>query len=267
MKKLETISLEDVQSVYSGPECQLWELIMGSQIHMGGLQSSQHLANRAGVQPGSCGVDLCCCKGAGMVFLTRFRGANHMTGVDATSQVVDQGKMWIDRLSLSERIEFVQADATDTGLPAGSFDFAWGEDAWCYVSDKSALIAEAARLVRSGGRIAFTDWVEGPTPLSDDEARRFMTFMKFPSFAGIADYSRLLEEHGFRIERAENTGRFESCIALYIAMIEQQLAFDALEIIGFEQGMLEAIRAEMAFAGGLAREGKLAQGLFVATRQ
>ena len=28
--------------------------------------------------------------------------------------------------------------------------------------DKKRLIAEAARLVKPGGTIAFTDWVEGP---------------------------------------------------------------------------------------------------------
>ena len=40
---------------------------------------------------------------------------------------------------------FTLADACDTGLPAGSADFVWGEDAWCYVVDKPKLIAEAAR--------------------------------------------------------------------------------------------------------------------------
>ena len=41
-------------------------------------------------------------------------------------------------------------------------DFVWGEDAWCYVVDKKQLIAEAVRLVKPGGMIAFTDWIEGP---------------------------------------------------------------------------------------------------------
>ena len=32
-----------------------------------------------------------------------------------------------------------------------------------------------------GGVVAFTDWMEGPTPMTADEARRYLTFMKFPS--------------------------------------------------------------------------------------
>jgi hypothetical protein len=43
--------------------------------------------------------------------------------------------------SLHERITFMLADVCETGLPGASFDFVWGEDAWCYVVDKPTLIA------------------------------------------------------------------------------------------------------------------------------
>ena len=62
---------------------------------------------------------------------------------------------------LADRITFTLADVCDTGLPGGQADFVWGEDAWCYVATRRRLIAEAARLVKPGGTIAFTDWVEG----------------------------------------------------------------------------------------------------------
>ena len=40
MKSIEGIGLADMQAVYSGAEGDLWELIMGEQIHIGGFQSS-----------------------------------------------------------------------------------------------------------------------------------------------------------------------------------------------------------------------------------
>ena len=52
MQKIDTIGLSDVQAVYSGPEGDLWELIMGEQIHIGGFQSSMDLANKAGIGQG-----------------------------------------------------------------------------------------------------------------------------------------------------------------------------------------------------------------------
>ncbi len=49
MKKAQGIGLKDVQQVYGGPEGRLWELIMGEQIHIGGLVSSTDLGEKAGM--------------------------------------------------------------------------------------------------------------------------------------------------------------------------------------------------------------------------
>jgi len=59
MQTLTGISLEDVQAVYDGAEGDLWELVMGEQIHIGGFVSSMDLAERAGIGGGMTGVDLC----------------------------------------------------------------------------------------------------------------------------------------------------------------------------------------------------------------
>ena len=67
-------TLEAVRTVYSGAEGELWELLMGQQIHIGGFKASVDLAERAQIGTGQQGVDLCCCNGVGMRFLVRFRG-------------------------------------------------------------------------------------------------------------------------------------------------------------------------------------------------
>ena len=266
MKTAMHIKLTDVQAVYSGAEGCLWELLMGEQIHIGGLQSSTDLAERAGIAAGSRGVDLCCCTGAGMRFLLRFRQAAHMTGVDATRKVLELGRQRAAAEGFADRTAFVEADVCASGLPAGGFDFVWGEDAWCYVGDKAKLIAEAARLVRPGGAIAFTDWLEGPTPMTDDEAKRYLGFMKFPSVLSLADYRALLEARGCQVRVAHDTGRFPKYVPLYLAMIEQQLTYDALKIIGFDTALAGALIGEMRFMQTLAEAGKIIQGLIVAQR-
>src|SRR6516164_1122660 len=107
MQTLRGIGLSDVQAVYDGPEGDLWELVMGEQIHIGGLSSSMELADRAGIAEGSTGVDLCCCNGAGMRFLVRFRNVARMTGVDVTERIVERGRRRTEEEGLSDRIEFV----------------------------------------------------------------------------------------------------------------------------------------------------------------
>ena len=264
MKTIDGIGLTDVQAVYNGPEGVLWELVMGEQIHIGGFASSLDLAEKAQIAGNATGVDLCCCNGAGMRFLLRFANVAMMTGVDAAQTVVDQGIERCEAEGVTDRINFVLADACETTLPDGQADFVWGEDAWCYVEDKPALIAEAARIVKPGGTIAFTDWVEGPVALSDEEAARFLAFMKFPNIQDIEGYRTLLTDNGCEVKLAEDTGRFAPHMDLYLNMLNMQLTYDALKIIGFDMEMMGAMGAEMQFMKTLADEGKIAQGIFIA---
>ncbi|MEW6071970.1 MAG: methyltransferase domain-containing protein [Planctomycetota bacterium] len=267
MKSTTGIGLSEVQAAYDGPEGDLWELVMGEQIHIGGFASSMDLAERAGIAAGTSGIDLCCCNGAGMRFLVRFRGVAAMQGVDATPTVVNRCRARCRAAGLADRIRIRRADASASGLPGARADFVWGEDAWCYVVDKRKLVAEAVRLVKPGGTIAFTDWVEGARPMSTAEAERFLRFMKFPNVEDVPGYAALLARSGAEVRVAEDTGRFPAYIDLYLRMLNEQLTYDALRCIGFDQALMGAMGAEMQFLGELAHAGKIAQGIFVARRQ
>jgi SAM-dependent methyltransferase len=267
MKSIINIGLSEVQAVYSGPEGKLWELIMGEQIHIGGFVSSMALAEKAGIGAGMKGVDLCCCNGAGMRFLVHFRNVDAMHGVDATETVIEQGRRRCRQENLAEKIKFTLADVCEGGLEDSCVDFVWAEDAWCYVADKAKLISEAARIVKPAGTIAFTDWIEGAAKLSDEEAERFLKFMKFPNVQDLDGYQKLLESNGCEVIAAEYTGRFAPYVDLYLNMIGMQLTYDALKIIDFDNDMMEMLSAEMVFMQQLAHAGKIAQGLFVAKKK
>jgi len=266
MKSIKGVGLNEVKAVYDGAEGDLWELLMGQQIHIGGFKSSMDLAERAGIAAGQRGVDLCCCNGAGMRFLVRFRDVASMTGVDAAETVVERGRSRAEAEGLADRIQLQLADVCDTGLPAGEADFVWGEDAWCYVEDKPKLIAEAVRIVKPGGTIAFTDWVEGPAGLSDAEAERYLGFMKFPTLQSIGDYRTLLEKNGCQVLEAEDTGRYAPYVDLYLQMVDMQLTYDALSILGFDADAMGAVAGEFGYLQELAHAGKIAQGRFIARR-
>ena len=201
-----------------------------------------------------------------MRFLVRFRNVDSMHGVDATETVVQRGRERCAEEGLSDRITFTLGDVCDSGLAADSADFVWGEDAWCYVAGKERLIAEAARIVRPGGTIAFTDWVEGPAGLSDAEADRFLRFMKFPNIQDMDGYCSLLSAQGCEVTIAEDTGRFPSHVDLYLNMLNMQLTYDALRIIGFDVALMQSLGGEMSFMRELAHAGKIAQAIFVAQK-
>jgi SAM-dependent methyltransferase len=266
MHSIAGVKLADVQAEYSGTEGDISHLIMGELMHVGGLRSTLALAARAGIGPATSGVDLCCYTGGGMRALVRFCSVARMVGVDATARVVERGREICASEGLDDRISFVLGDACKTGLISQSADFVWGEDAWCYVERKEALIVEAARLLPPGGTIAFTDWVEGPTGLSPSEAERVLRHMRFPSILAVSDYRDLLVGAGFRIEAAEDTGRFAPHFELYRDIVTLQMTYDALKAAGFDSGRMEALEREREFIREVAHQAKLIQGMFVARR-
>ena len=166
----------------------------------------------------------------------------------------------------SDRITFTLADACETGLPAESADFVWGEDAWCYVVDKAKLIREAVRLTKPQGTIAFTDWMEGPAGLSDAEAERFLRFMKFANVQSLRGYAGLLGGARCEVAAAADTGRFAPYVDLYLDMLDKQLTSDALRILDYNLAVMEGLAGEMKFLQQLAHDGKIVQGLIVAKK-
>jgi SAM-dependent methyltransferase len=266
MKCIETSGLNDVSSVYGGPQGDLYSLLMGQQLHVGGMNASIDLADRAGIGAGQCGVDLCCGNGGGMRVLVRFRDVASMVGVDLTPRNVERGELSSAKEGLADRIRFVMADARSSGLCTASADFVWGEDAWCYVPDKARLVAEAARLARTGGTIAFTDWVEGATEMSAEEAQRALRVMNFANVLDIPSYVRLLTDNGCEVRVAEDTGRLTKFFDLSLSIIEMQFTYDVLATVQFRTEVLKIITDNFRFLGDLSRAGKMIQARFVARK-
>ena len=257
------VTSDDVRDAYDGVEGRLYELMMGELLHVGGLTSSLELAERAGITKGSHGVDLCCGNGASMRMLVQLAGVASMIGVELSEKQVERAT---SRLQPADRIRVVHADACETGLPDGEADFAWSEDAWCYVPDKEKLVAEAIRITRPGGTIAFTDWTLGDTPLAEAERESFFAILRFPGLWDADDYRNALIDGGCEIVEISDTGRFARCFELYADMFDLQLGWDVLQIAGANRSLLDALTGQLAFIRDLGRTGKVGQTRVVARR-
>lgn len=102
--------------------------------------------------------------------------------------------------------------------------------------------------------------------MDDTQAERLLKFMKFPNIQNLAGYSKLLTDSGCEVVLAEHTGRFAPHVDLYLNMLNMQLTYDALKIIGFDANLMGAMAAEMEFMQQLAHEGRIEQGLIVARK-
>eukprot|EP00438_Fugacium_kawagutii_P031358 Skav216004 [mRNA] locus=scaffold833:85938:86360:+ [translate_table: standard] len=120
LKTLANQDLADADAVakcYSGPEQQVWELVMGKQIDIGAASSTLELAQKAHVGPGMKGVELNCNNGGGMRCLVRLAGVDSMIGVDLTKSVVETGKKRTEEEGLSHKIKFINKNSLENGLP------------------------------------------------------------------------------------------------------------------------------------------------------
>ncbi|MEI6423801.1 MAG: methyltransferase domain-containing protein, partial [Lentisphaerota bacterium] len=245
---------------------ELWELVMGEQIHVGGWKSSKTLADKAGIRKGIKVLDLCSALGAGLRFLVLNYDVKAY-GLDATKHMIDEARKRAKDAGLSAKIKMKLGDVTDIPWPDETFDVVWGEDAWCYVGDKKKLVEEAFRVLNPGGKIAFTDWIEAEGKLADKEAERINAFMKFPYMETRKGYAEILRDAGFRIESSEDlTADFADHIELYIKMLTEQLTFDALRIIGNDFNLFQAMGQEMAFMLEMARKNKFGRCRVVAEK-
>jgi SAM-dependent methyltransferase len=80
-------------------------------------------------------------------------GAGRVVGVDVTPAQLATAERMNEQFGLG--LEFVEANAEETGLPGESFDLAvseYGASIWC---DPYKWIPEAARLLRPGGELVF----------------------------------------------------------------------------------------------------------------
>ncbi|MFZ2658447.1 MAG: methyltransferase domain-containing protein, partial [Victivallales bacterium] len=184
-----------------------------------------------------------------------------------TARMINEARKRTDAEGMSRQIQMKLGDVTSIPWPEKSFDLVWGEDAWCYVVDKEKLVQEAYRVLEEGGKIAFTDWIEGSSGLSDSEASRINTFMKFPYMETRKGYEKILKDAGFKIEVSDDlTADFADHISLYIKMLTEQFTFDALKIIGNDMELFGQMGGEMVFMEEMARKGKFGRCRMIAVK-
>lgn len=104
------------------------------------------------------------------------------------------------------RYECVVAEPEATGLPEGSASVVYGEACLSLETDdtKRAILAEAARLLRSGGRLGLHELLLTPDDIADEDKRRIETDLTRTVRVRarpltLAEWTVLLEEAGFKI--------------------------------------------------------------------
>ncbi|MBE3585762.1 MAG: demethylmenaquinone methyltransferase [Thermoanaerobacter sp.] len=111
-------------------------------------------AAQTGLQPGGCGLDVCCGTGMLTIELARLAGpGGRVIGLDFCEKMLLKGRENISKTPYSGQIQFVQGNAVDLPFPDNTFDCATIGFALRNVPDIRKTISEMARVVRPGGKV------------------------------------------------------------------------------------------------------------------
>jgi ubiquinone/menaquinone biosynthesis C-methylase UbiE len=81
----------------------------------------------------------------------------HVVAIDRSSESVEASKARVAREALEGRVDVRVGDAAELDFPDETFDFVVGAQVYCYVPDVARAIREAARVLKTGGRLAVLD--------------------------------------------------------------------------------------------------------------
>jgi ubiquinone/menaquinone biosynthesis C-methylase UbiE len=207
-------TLKDVQDVYDGPGGLLWEMCMTEQIHSGGAATTDVLAKALDLKPGQHVLDICSALGAPARHIASKYGVK-VTGLDMTKTMLKKALERTEAAKLSHLIDFVEGNAIDLPFHKDTFDVIWGQEAWCYVTDKPRLIEEAYRVAKPGAKIGFTDWVI-TGKISDEELKPLLESMAFPDMATLQCWPEMMKQSGFKVlEVRDETEQYAKCFDEY----------------------------------------------------
>jgi ubiquinone/menaquinone biosynthesis C-methylase UbiE len=133
------------------------------EFHIRGREATEELAALVGLTGDERVLDVGCGLGGSARHLVARYGVR-VTGVDICSDHCRVGRLLNERTGLAQRVELVTADALALPFANGGFDVVWTEHAVMNIADKPRCYGELRRVLRTGGRLAVYDVLEGPGP-------------------------------------------------------------------------------------------------------
>jgi cyclopropane fatty-acyl-phospholipid synthase-like methyltransferase len=178
------------------------ERLAHDQDHYGGLAANDRLAERAALAPGKRVADFC----AGLGGPARYYAARYgvtVTGIELTPARVSGARELTRLVDLEAKVTVLHGDVMQVPLADASMDAVVSQEAFLHVPDKGRTLAEAGRILRPGGRLAFTDWFVH-RPMAAEDVALMWQGMAVQPVPTLAAYKALIEGAGLRIVSVED---------------------------------------------------------------
>jgi len=160
----------------------------------------------------------------------------HLVGLDLFRGMLKQAQ------ERSRTVGWVQADCTRAPIASESFDFVTSQFSYHHVKNKPAMLAQAFRLLRPGGRFVITNL--DPWAMEDWIVYQFFPASRrrdFEDFLPLKDLITLLEATGFHdVAMERQTSRSDEKLVTFLEYAQQRYRTSQLMVISdreYEQGL------------------------------
>lgn len=117
---------------------------------------ANELFDLIGVEPGIAAIDIGCgVMGVLHLLAERIGTSGRVVGLDREPRILEAGRGLAETRALA--VEFIEADATASGLPEESFDLVHARTVLLNVSNPREILAEMIRIARPGGIVAIQE--------------------------------------------------------------------------------------------------------------
>lgn len=202
----------------------------GNAMAVASERLTEMMIDKIAVSPGERVLDVGCGTGQPALNLARARGVD-VVGITVSEEQVVAATELGRTSGLADKLSFRLADAVDMPFDTDSFDAAWLFESPPHMIDRVSVFKQVARVVRPGGLIALTDFVQ-VAPMTERERRaaeEVMESFHLGGFCPVADYPGLIRAAGLEVlevnDISANTIRSDDAVLdVFLADLREKAA-------------------------------------------
>ena len=171
------------------------DLFDHDQDHYGALAANDALAKAANMTAGAQVADFCAGLGGPARYYAHSFGVS-VTGIELTPARVEGAGILTRLVGLENQVRVIEGNVMAVPLDDASVDAVVSQEAFLHVPETAKAVSEAYRILKPGGRFAFTDWVLH-NPMTAEDAEIMQRGQAVQDLQSPDSYQTLLRAAGF----------------------------------------------------------------------
>ncbi|NEO53520.1 MAG: class I SAM-dependent methyltransferase [Okeania sp. SIO3B5] len=175
-------NLADARPEDFAPACDRWD---------------KYMLEQSGITAESRVLEIACGNGNAAIWLAQQTGCE-VVGIDISSSYIDNARSKASNFP-SLRVTFQKESATNLPFENGSFTHAWSQGALYHIHELNTALAEAHRVLGSGGIFLFDDLTTPVEEVSETSRKYVYDRLLFSPTFSLKEYAETLTQLGFRV--------------------------------------------------------------------